>query len=1257
MYKVRHIVLTLTLLLLAPCCVFATTDGGAGVGRAAALTENIGQWDAHVRFAAQLNDAALFIEERGWTVALRTPVPHPAPYSTGVPRYHAYRVVVEGCDGLTPVGEGIMQGYSNYFRGNNPGTWRSRVNSYAVVRCTDVYDGVDLELYAAQRAAKYNFVVHAGADASRVALRYSGTEGVSVDHKGLLHVRTSVREVVEMKPYVYQGDREVTSRWRVKRDGDDYVVWVEVGDYDHSRDLIIDPTLIFSTYTGSTADNWGTTATYDSYKNTYTAGLVFAIGYPVSLGAYDTDFNGGVDIGIFKFDTSGGVRLWATYLGGASSDMPHSMFVNSLDELLLFGTTGSTDFPITAGAYQSTHAGGSPIDYEANIIHFDAGSDIFVCRFNADGTSLQASTYIGGSGNDGLNFRQHYNAEQIVMQGNDSLYHNYGDGARGELITDNQGNVYVGSTTMSSDFPTTTGCIQPNWSARQDGVVFKLDYNLRNLIWSTYLGGTEDDAVYSVDIDSAYNVVVCGGTSSLNFPVSDSTFQTTYGGGSADGFVSLLSYNGRRLMASTYFGSQQYDQIYFVRTGRHNDVFLFGQTAATGSTMIHNAGYSVYGSGMLLARLSPDLRQRQWSTVFGTTGRINLSPTAFAADICNRIYAAGWGRDFVGYNGVHWYTLGTHGMETTATAQQDSTDGQDFYIISLDADANNMEYATFFGELHQGTSTYSHGGGDHVDGGTSRFDRLATLYQSVCASCGRTQNFPTTAGAWSDSNLSNNCNNALFRFNVTDDFPVAEFNAPAAGCAPYTIQFNNTGRGDAFLWDFGDGNYSTQRAPQHTYINAGVYTVTLVAGMPGGCTDADTQRHSVLVLSNSSHTHTPQVACGDGGTQIGLAPVIGATYLWTGDPVSDPTVANPWVYNTGTYVLHTSATGCAQTDTFHVQNFTLVDDWNPIANSCHDSIDAAAVFRMGASIEPDSLSITIYPTAPIGVPTLQSGRWYFRVDSLVPDQTYHLTVTGYGCLYEQDFRVGNKPIPIYTKDASTMLCSDSCTGWVRLRYDYSAVPEQPCRDTLRNGLCEGVYITNLTTSDGCPLSDTTVVVRNHSLDGLHAWADADEVYIGESVQLHAAIDSNNSNVVYSWSPYTDLNNPYSQNPIASPVDTLTCYTVLAVDAGCSSTAEVCVHCSEVICGAPMFTVPNIFTPNGDGINDRLCFNGEELTEFSIAIFNRWGECVYQSTNPAECWDGTYRNHPCLQGVYTYTCHIRCHADKENDFKGDITLIR
>ncbi len=89
----------------------------------------------------------------------------------------------------------------------------------------------------------------------------------------------------------------------------------------------------------------------------------------------------------------------------------------------------------------------------------------------------------------------------------------------------------------------------------------------------------------------------------------------------------------------------------------------------------------------------------------------------------------------------------------------------------------------------------------------------------------------------------------------------------------------------------------------------------------------------------------------------------------------------------------------------------------------------------------------------------------------------------------------------------------------------------------------------------------------------------------------------------------------------------------------------------------MFTVPNIFTPNGDGINDRLCFNGEELTEFSIAIFNRWGECVYQSTNPAECWDGTYRNHPCLQGVYTYTCHIRCHADKENDFKGDITLIR
>lgn len=1240
--------LTTILLLLAAFVAEARPQRDTiGIGTQVLFTENAGQWDSRVKLEAQLHNAALFLEDGGIVVALREPMAHPAPQDKPL-HYHAYRMSFDGAT-AQPTGESRQPGYSNYYLGNNAGQWRSHVPSYAIARYSGVFPHIDLEIYTASAALKYNWVVHPGGDPRQAVLVYEGTDGVEVTANGDLRVRTSLRDVIELRPYAFQTtgkkEMEVASRWRVKRNGDSYRVTIEVDDYDKSKDLVIDPTLIFSTYTGSTADNWGTTAAYDSYKNVYTAGLVFGIGYPVSIGAYDENSNGNADIGIFKFDSTGTQRLWATYLGGSAADMPHSMFVNMFDELLVFGTTGSNNFPVTAGAYQTSHGGGQSIFYEgSSTINFAEGSDIFISRLSADGSNLGASTYIGGSGNDGLNYRHHFNSSySIIMSGNDSLYYNYGDGARGEIITDDLGNVYVGSTTMSNDFPTTAGSPQQHFSYGQEGVVFKLDYNLRNMLWSTYLGGAGDDAVYSIDVDSNYNLLVCGGTTSENFPTTAGAFKTSYQGGSADGFVSKLSADGSRIMASTYVGSPHYDQLYFVRCGRKDDVFVFGQTKATGTSMIYNAGYSVPGSGMLIMRLQPDLSARQWSTVFGTAGRVNLSPTAFTADICNRVYAAGWGRDFVNYNGVQWHTLGTTGMETSADAYQDSTDGQDFYIISLDANASNMVYATFFGELHQsGGSNY--GGGDHVDGGTSRFDRLATLCQSVCASCAGTQGFPTTANAWSDSNHASNCNKALFRFNVAVDYPVAEFIPPATACAPYTVSFHNTGRGVNYHWDFGDGTTSTAINPTHTYLTPGLYTVRLIAYMPGGCSESDTSQHTILVLDPQGFTHTPLVGCG-GRTQIGLPPTLGATYMWTGDPVSDPTVSNPWVSQSGIYVLHTSAAGCTQIDTFYVQHYDLVDEYTVEPVHCRDSANGAIVLHLGNEIMPDSVTYSITPNA-----ASQFDGSTITFNHLSAG-TYHVVVSGYSCIYERDITLTNPDLPHLDKELSAPLCSDSCRGWVH--YTYSGNTDM---DSIIEGLCPGGHTFTFTV-DGCPATDSVTIAIDHQLDSLKAWADADHIYLGESVRLHAST-GNDEGVVFGWYPPLTLDRPVSANPLATPSDTMTCYTVTATNAnGCKKSAEVCVWCEEVICGDPLFTIPNAFTPNADGQNDRLCFNGDELIEFHIAIFNRWGEKVFESDDPAECWDGNYRGHPCLPGVYTYTCHIRCYADKVNDFKGDITLIR
>ena len=1264
--KWKNSVVTILVVLLTWMPVAAREERDTlGVGTQVSFVRNDGQWDARVRYAAQLHDAALFLEDDGLTVALSQPVPHPAPGDGKRAKMHAYKMRFVG-GGAQPLGEAMQEGYSNYFIGADAARWRTRVPSFAAVRYRDLYPGIDLELYTASEALKYNLIVHAGADPSAIEIEYLGTDGVSITKEGDLRIRTSVRDIIELRPYVYQsgkwkvesGERkeEIKSRWRVSRRGDVYSISIELGEYDHARDLVIDPVirLRFSTYTGSTADNWGTTGGYDSHKNTYTAGLVFDIGYPVSVGAYDTSYNGGgniADIGIFKFDSTGQQRLYATYLGGAQADMPHSLYVNALDELLVLGTTGSSDFPTSADAYSRTFAGGSGINYEnAPSIPFPGGSDIFVARFSADGTRLEASTYIGGTGNDGLNYKRHYNNDyRIIMMGNDSLYYNYGDGARGELITDQFGNVYVGATSVSYDFPTTAGTVQRVHSLGQDAVVFKLDHNLHTLLWSTYLGGTGDDAAYSIDLDEAMNPIVCGGTNSRNFPVTDGVLQTTYGGGTADGFVAKLSGADGSMMASTYIGSDAYDQVYFVRVGKHDETFLFGQTKASGSTMIENAGYSVPGSGMLVQRLSGDLAQRRWSTVFGTPGRVNLSPTAFAADICNRVYAAGWGRDFVGYNGIQWHTAGTMWMETTADAYCDSTDGQDFYIIALADDASRMDYATFIGEYHMSGDNHYHGT-DHVDGGTSRFDRLATLYQSVCASCGGSQGFPTTAGAWCDSNRSDNCNNVVFRFNVTDDFPVAEFIPPQAGCAPYSVNFHSTGRG-ALQWDFGDGSTSTDSNPTHTYSTPGSYTVTLVASLPGGCAETDTQSHTVLVLDPGEGIMHPFIdACNGESVTIGLPPTPGATYTWLTPGIDNPGVSNPSVSGSGTYVLRTEAAGCAQTDTFRVSTVKLITGELVEGISCHDSADGRYTVLINQGVSIDSLSYTSVPT--VAVSTTDTSIVF---DGLAPDVDYAINVSGYGCQYNKTLRLDNKAVPPYTKQVSPPLCNDSCLGSIYIRYDDIA-ETQPI-DTLITGLCAGTYVTTLTAHDGCPVSDTSVIVRNHALDSLRVWADDTVVWDGESTTLHAASPGATMTVEYLWSPAGTLENTVGADVVATPTDSITVYTVSATSGGCTSTATVAIRSKGVVCGAPLFVIPNAFTPNADGINDAVCFNTAQLLEFSITIFNRWGEAVYRSDDPTQCWDGTYRGTPCPAGVYTYTCHITCFGNHTNDFKGDITLIR
>ena len=358
----------------------------------------------------------------------------------------------------------------NYFRGNDPAKWASDVESFEKLTYNEIYNGISAEIYTKDDHLKYDFTVKAGANPNDILINYEGITGLILNH-GILEISLPNTSVKELKPIAYQ---EINGKKQLI-DCEFVITGTNVSfqfpqGYDNSRELIIDPTWIFSTLTGSTADNWGFTATYDDNDNFYGGGIAFSSGFPVSSGAYDVTFGGVIDAAIIKYNPTGTTRIYATYLGGSQADQPHSLVTNAAGELVVMGATASTNFP-TLGAYDASFNGGTTVS--PNSATFTGGSDIFITKLNAAGNGIIGSTYLGGTGNDGLSL-------------NTNLMFNYSDENRGEVVIDNNGDIYIASTSNSTNFPTTVGSHKQTNTGNFDAVVAKLTPNLGALTWSSY---------------------------------------------------------------------------------------------------------------------------------------------------------------------------------------------------------------------------------------------------------------------------------------------------------------------------------------------------------------------------------------------------------------------------------------------------------------------------------------------------------------------------------------------------------------------------------------------------------------------------------------------------------------------------------------------------------------------------------------------------------------------------------------------------
>ncbi len=699
---------------------------------------NQGQWPTNVRYRVDLMGGNLFLEDQRLVFQFTDKAKlHGGKVSDGDEYFikgHAYYMKWLGST-ATPAKKESLSFPEKYhfFIGDNPAYWASDVPAFREVLYESIYPGIDYRMYSEGNILKSDYILHPGSHAASLRIQYEGLDTLFLDERGDLVLKTSVNTVTEFKPYAYQiidGQQEEVPCDYVLIDS--LLTFKFPLGYRLDLPLVIDPTLIFSTYSGSPADNWGSSSTFDSKGNMFLGGIALSAGYPTTPGAFQVQFGGGFsgtalnsDVVITKFSANGNSRLYSTYLGGSSNEVLSSLYCTPEDELIALVTTGSDNFPTSLNAYDRIFNQGQGTAFFNSGLRFPNGTDLAIVKLHGNGNALRGSTFFGGSQNEGANVSA-------------ALMFNYGDESRGDIALDRLGNIYIASNSTSTNIPGTAGSAQSNKAGMTDGLVASFSSDLSQLRWATYVGGSRDDALYGIQIDSQNTIVVCGGTNSTSIQAVQGGLHSTYRGGDSDGFVVRLNIDGRMFDGGTYLGTNAYDQAYMIELDKSNAVYLFGQTLGT-YPFTPNV-YRVPNGTQFIHKLSADLKTTLFSTTFGSgqSNLINISPTAFLVDICENIYAVGWGG--LTNSGTNPRAGTTRNMPTTADAFQRNTDGSDFYLINLSKDARDLVYATYIGEIG--------GNGDHVDGGTSRFDKFGVVYQAVCASCGATNGFPTTFGVY-----------------------------------------------------------------------------------------------------------------------------------------------------------------------------------------------------------------------------------------------------------------------------------------------------------------------------------------------------------------------------------------------------------------------------------------------------------------------------------------------------------------------------
>ncbi len=602
---------------------------------------NQGQMDSRVKFQARIGDGTMAFTDQGLEMAL------PAG-KTG--RAAAVRLSPLGMNSeaqLVPMD--LKEGKVNYFIGNDPQKWSTDIPTYGALLYRELYPGIDLKFYGRGKQMEYDIIVRPGANPNRVKFSYAGVKGLALTPEGDLAVSLpGGGELLQKRPVIYQeiGGQRVAreGKFKIYRHGPRPAYGFTVAAYDKQAALIIDPVLVYSTFLGGTSLDQAKGIAVDQEGNAYIVGYTQSTDFPRINPYQDTRHGYSEDAFVSKINAAGNALVYSTYLGGTSANRGHAIAVDAAGCAYVTGYTSSANFPTAGTPFQPTYGG---------------INDAFVTKFSPAGNTLVYSSFLGGSSWE------------------------WGNG----IAVDQQGNAYVTGHTESDNFPTTQGSYQatkptPQYSTTlKDAFVTKVSPDGTTKVYSTYLGGGNNDEGLALAVDSQGLAYVTGVTYSLNFPTKNPRQATK--GTVEDAFVSKLNGEGSDLVFSTYLGGNSYDYGYGIAADSQGQAVVTGMTNSTNfptTTGVYQKnkkdGYDTF-----VAKYAPDGSSYVYCTYVG--GTASEYGYAVAVDGLSQAYVTGFT-----YSGD---------FPTVLPLQLNNTGNQDAIVYKLSANGASLLFSSYLG--------------------------------------------------------------------------------------------------------------------------------------------------------------------------------------------------------------------------------------------------------------------------------------------------------------------------------------------------------------------------------------------------------------------------------------------------------------------------------------------------------------------------------------------------------------------------------